>query len=141
MTTKYNLTVTEEQARILTDALDLYSRIGIGQFEEVLQVYDRNLKLDEETRDRIRIGLDIAKREAGHPRSGSHGIHNEKVDDRFRAAYDLQQVVRNRLAWDRNPKGGIQVQFDEPRAISQMRLATIEKVKPPVIDEEFQPEG
>jgi hypothetical protein len=133
---KYNLTLTEKQAGVLIDALDLYTRIGLGQFEEVVQVYDRNLKLDHETRDRIKSLLDAAKREAGHPSNGSYGIHNEKVDDVFRAAFDIKQVVRNKLAWDRNPKGGIQVQFDKPDPISQMGLPTIEKSS--VIDEEFE---
>jgi len=126
--TKYTLTLNEEQARILIRALDLYSRIGIGQFEEVAQVYDRGLKLDLTTRDRIRAGLNIAKVEAGHPVNGSYGIHNEKVDDEFRVAYDLQKVVRHRLAWDHQPQGGMGVHFDTPDQSGSQPLATIVKV-------------
>ena len=40
MAKTYTLTLSEEQAQLLVKALDLYSRIGIGQFEEILDVYD-----------------------------------------------------------------------------------------------------
>ena len=127
---KYNLTVTEEQAGVLADALDLFARIGIGQFEEILQVYDPAAKLPLEVREGIRALLDATKEVAGHPRSGSYGIHNSKVPDRFRVAYDMKQVVQHRVAWDRNPKGGIQVQYDEPDRTSELaQLATLTEIK------------
>jgi hypothetical protein len=127
MTKKYTLTLTEEQAGILVDALDLYSRIGIGQFEECVRVFDHALELPIETRDACKASLDHAKFViAGLPSGGSHGIHNPKVRDAFRVAYDIQQVVRHRIAWDRNPEGNRSlVHFDEPRQISKHPLATI----------------
>ena len=126
MTKKYTLTMNEEQAQLLVKALDLYSRIGIGQFEEVLQVYDPTAKLSPGTRDDIRQQLDFAKAAAGHPANGSYGIHSPEVRDEFRAAYDIQQVVRNRLAYDRKPEGNpSSVHFDEPRQISKVPLPTI----------------
>lgn len=122
----YNLNLSQKQAEILIRALDLYSRIGIGQFEEVLNVYDHGLKLDHFQREQIRKALNAAKAEAGHPANGSYGIHNPEVRDEFRTAYDIQQVVHNRLALVRNPKGGITVDFDEPRQIGTEPLAKIE---------------
>lgn len=124
---KYTLTFTEEQAGILVDALDLYSRIGIGQFEECVRVFDHTLELPIETRDACKASLDHAKFViAGLPAGGSHGIHNPKVRDVFRAAYDIQQVIRHRVAWDRKPEGNIShVHFDQPRQISGLPLPTI----------------
>lgn len=121
----YTLTMSEEQASLLVRALDLYSRIGIGQFEEVLEVYDHRMRRSLEVREEIRAALKSAKMAAGHPSNGSFGINNQEVADEFRAAYDLQQVVRHRLAYDRRPEGGIQVCFDEPRQLSEQPLATI----------------
>ncbi len=131
MPTKYSLTLSEHQADIVIRALDLYTRIGIGQFEEVEHVYSRtNLAADWKTAERIRAGLNIAKEAAGHHPNGSYSIHNDKVDDNFRAAYDIQQVIRHRLAWDRQPEGSprYHVHFDAPQQISKEPLPTIEKV-------------
>ena len=40
------LKVTKEQLRLIQDALDMYSRIGIGQFEVIKDhpTFERNLK-------------------------------------------------------------------------------------------------
>jgi len=124
--TAYTLTINKKQAEVLIAALDLYTRIGIGQFEEIVNVYDRAAKLPLVIRDGMRNGFDFVKQLVGHPTNGSYGIHHQDVDDDFRVSYDVKQVIRNRLAWDRAPKGGMQVDFDEPRAIGIEPLATIE---------------
>lgn len=129
----YQLNIDEDQAHVLIRALDVFSRIGLGQFEEVLDVYDRPCRLDLEQREEIRAGLKAAKLAAGHPSNGSYGIHNESVRGEFRDAFDLQQVIRHRIAWDNNPKGGIQVHFDEPRRIGDLPMATIRELKPPSV--------
>jgi hypothetical protein len=125
MSKTYTLTMSEEQAQIVVRALDLYSRIGIGQFEEILRVYDPCCTLTSMMRDEARTHINCVKLAYGHPENGSHGIHNPKVRDDFRVAYDVQQVIRNRIAFDKNPEGGFQVDFDTPRAISQLPLPTI----------------
>ena len=126
MAKTYTLTMSEEQSQLLVKALDLYSRIGIGQFEEILDVYDPLHRLvPVEAKDTARKLLDSVKAVYGHPANGSHGIHNPEVRDEFRAAYDIQRVVRHRLAFDRHPEGGFQVNFDEPWQISERPLPSI----------------
>lgn len=126
---EYELSLTKEQVEVLIQALDLYSRIGIGQFEEILDVYDFS-KISYESRDDVKQHMMSSKVLAGHSMNGNYGIHNEEINDKFRIAYDIQQVVRHRLAWDRNPKGEITVNFDKPRQISKMELPKIvNKVK------------
>ena len=39
---KYTLQLTEKQARIISEALDLFSRIGMGQLKEVVSVLRQN---------------------------------------------------------------------------------------------------
>jgi hypothetical protein len=124
----FKLTLNEKQAHVVRAALDLYARVGIGQFEEVLQVYDPAAKMDIELRNHIRAGLVLAKAEAGHPANGSYGIVNPLVDDDFRVAYDVQQVIRHTLARDRKPEGGNTVDFDKPHATGTEPLPTFEKV-------------
>lgn len=123
----YQLFITESQAQILVDALDLYSRIGAGQLEEIAHV----LRINPGTQHEKVAAVEELAKEASNcwmgRAGGHHGISSEKVHDAFRVAWDLQQVIRHRLAWDRNPKGGIQVNFDEPLKSSKEPLATIKR--------------
>ena len=56
--TKYKLTLTEEQARLVSHACDLYCRIGLGQFDRIVEFcmdkefFGRTEKMsDEEFKD------------------------------------------------------------------------------------------
>lgn len=120
---KYTLTLNENQMLLVRDALDLYSRIGIGQFEIISEVY-----APFERDELMRNGLNVAKKACGHPPNGSYSINNPTVNDRFRQAFDICQVVRNKVAWSRNPEGGIYVQFDTPRQLGEEPLPTCEIV-------------
>jgi hypothetical protein len=129
---KYILHLTENQARVIVKALDLYSRIGMGQLGEIAYVlmnYSKSSS-DNEIQDRadrfhvLRERLDIIS-QSWMGRSGHYGISSEKISDVFRIAWDIQQVVRHRLAWDRNPKGDITVDFDDPLKYSSEQLPTI----------------
>jgi len=153
---KYTLTMDEKTFDLLVWALDLYSRIYLGQLEEVLwtiqndpafptkdlsrrivqlealaqlvQLAQRPLQsdaLDDKykvanfARDLLNVVRALV---TGFPAGASYGIHSPEVDDRARQAYDIQQVIRHRLAWDRNPEGGITVNFDSPMRTSTEQL-------------------
>ncbi len=122
---KYEISLNAEQADLLVKALDLFTRIGLGQFEAVLEAYDRDLKLPLEKRELITSGLNTAKLAAGHPVNGSFGINNPAMHEKFRDTWDICQVVRHRLAWDRKPEGGPQVWFDRPYRAGALPLITI----------------
>jgi hypothetical protein len=110
----YKLEITEEQAQIIQKSLDLYSRVLIGQFEEVVNVvkwdadgwkdFDGNKIPFENIHafgDQIR---NLKERLMSMPSNGSHGIHSPHVDDKARKAWDIQKVIRHKLAWDREGK-------------------------------------
>ena len=125
---RYELSISEKQARVMVDALDLFSRIGIGQLREVLRhpQYERVILRDNESYKYCERLLDqIKKLLTGFGPSASYGIACPEVHDDSNIAYDLLQVIRHRLAWDRNPKGGIEVYFDRPIQLSKEELAEI----------------
>jgi hypothetical protein len=93
---RYTLTITEKHAEIIADALDLYVRIGLGQFEKIVRVYDRKYALSPEVKQRMVEQIQAAKVLAGHTPHGSYGLLSPEVSDRFRVAYDILQVVRDR---------------------------------------------
>lgn len=147
------LELSDEQAAVLVEALDLYSRCLIGQLEEVGQIallYNVNM-LDSEVRQSNKQIYTVSKPdkrdwEAHHDftdairklkqdilgihSNGSYGIHSEFVHDNARVAYDVLQVVRHHMAWKRH-KGGcvvgtLGVSFDTPVQTSKQQLPKIE---------------
>lgn len=114
------LTVTEEQLRLIQEALDMYSRIGIGQlwvikdhptFEEILRKkstfdgkVDYNIYHDmrEKADKYFTLGRDTLLIDSTHGQHGSYGIYNKEVDESCRVAFDLVQVIRHEF-WKANP--------------------------------------
>lgn len=128
---RYELTLTEGQAQVISDALELFLRIHMGQLDSVVDVLEwqrRDFETLHELRDELRKLSPLA---TGIPcRSSYHGIHSKKIHDRSRVAYDLHQVVRHALAYARNPEPEItNIHKDAPRRSSQTEaLASIRKV-------------
>lgn len=125
----YRLTLSEQQTAIVCRALEFYERVGgMGQIEEVLDPW--RFRCQDGAVEHARAALDEAKLHlTGFDRCSSFGIHSEKVPDEYRVAYDLQQVIRHRMAWDRTPEGGFGVWFDKPHQTSRSPLAAIERIK------------
>lgn len=126
---QYQLTVTAEQAQVLSDACELMARLRIGQFYDIVwKVFPETLgseKIDHEfvrgLFDRIAFEL---RDKPGH--SGSDADWSEPC----KVAWDLHQVVRHRLAWDKTPEGNsMNVHFDEPMPRGLGKLAQIENVE------------
>lgn len=106
------LTLTEEQAYTLWDALETYNRLLMGQFTAVTDLFP--------ARDFDRKAAETALKEARQivmpdldPR-GYYGIKSREIPDGARRAFDVEQVLRYALSWHRYPEGGITANFDEP---------------------------
>ena len=121
---KYRLTLNTKQALVVVQALDLHSRLIAGQVEELGRRFRMERASDPEMTleqlDRVDDAARLLKAVMFPELRGNaaHGIHSDKIPDEARVAYDLLQVLRNRLAWDENPEGGIQVWFDDPTQTS-----------------------
>lgn len=102
----YRLDMNEEQAKIICKALDLFSRVGCGQFEEIMRhpTIEKDIMQGKVGRGHIDVSrrlLDEAKNLlTGHPIGVSTGI--TVADEPNRVAFDIFQVIRNRLAVDNN---------------------------------------
>ncbi len=137
----YKLIINKEQAEIICKALDLFSRIGCGQFEEILRhptiekdvmsgkVHNRYMPIVRETLDVVKGML------TGHPPGMSTGI--TMADEPNRVSYDIFQIVRQRLAIDNNdPEHSIH--RHEPKQWSEQPLPAI-SIAPVARDEENKP--
>ncbi len=131
---RYVLTVTDKQLYIIRDACELLARLHLGQFESAV--------------DEVRMWNDNVATGAGWDaravcpniksalfptlsHNGYFGIRNETVPDRARVAFDIYQIARYRLAWDRwDQKGGdtYAVQFQTPHQLGEEPLADCERL-------------
>lgn len=124
--TKVTITMEEEQANILMEALDFYSRWLEGQFGEGENLFRRYIGPYAIWPSRPH-GLDIfpdyrmlgklleLARDAAMPqleRGAYIGIYEApKV---ARIAYDMRTKIEHDLSWYHQPGGDIGVKFDEP---------------------------
>ena len=134
----YKVTLTKEQIEILLPAIDLASRIHLGQISEVANYCNHRTNLRKTDFYEGREALNNFKRLVMPPDfvdGMSYGICNTDVSDEARALHDIFQVLRNKLAWDTLPEDAtssetIYVQFDKPHRWSDtMDLPVIEKIE------------
>lgn len=146
----YTITLAKRQAQIVSRACEVLSRLGIGQWREILDHLPLNDKLDYEQyhANVHEIGW-LLSGHMKHQVDGWHsslGIHSQDVRDESRVAWDLCQVIRHRLSWDRAVEEGIveskdsprkwpemlQVVYDEPMKAGDEPLAVIECLNPAI---------
>lgn len=127
------------------EALELYSRIAMSQLEEIARhpaIERRAVGLPFAEWDDLRNGLEEQARLMraslfpGLAGSSYYGIGSRAIGNEARLAWDLQQVLRHRLAWDAagNPSKRImpdmiQVMYDEPMGWSGRPMPTFERLE------------
>lgn len=131
---EYKLTINKEQARVICEALELYSRLKHGQISEL-----RNLFMDRWCAPNSPFNWDNewilnALKSMIFPeldRNASYGVGN-KIYPESSVAWDVMQVLRHRLAWDRLKAEGKDkpehygVQYNPPMRFGSEPLAKIE---------------
>jgi hypothetical protein len=95
-----NITIecSEKEALLIEKALDLYSRISLGQFGEIGQVVSIKRKLwkDDVLSDKFNRKCDELKNVFGLSLGSYWGVFNkENVDDDAREAFHIEQVMRH----------------------------------------------
>jgi len=129
---RYELKLTETQSAIVLRALELYSRLLMGQTNEVeralressteLPAYQVPGGPDKrDILDLMKEKLEAIRRDMGFAPGESYGIMSPQVDNLAREAFDILQVLRYRLAWSRagldpetDRRPSFSVEFDTP---------------------------
>jgi len=112
--TKYTLKLSESQIATVKSAMELYARLGMGQYSELMHICP-DWK-DERMREAVLMLEKIPNR----------SLHT--IDEKFRQAWDIYRVVRYRLAWDRDPNGtSYNVEYNEPMRVAKEKLPEISK--------------
>ena len=138
---RYTIELNEHQAQTIAQACEILARLGIGQFRDALeQLPTTAFRPDGWNEDMDTIGRMLSKHTISNV-DGWHsslGIHQKQVREQSKDAWDLYQVIRHRLSWDRaisegitdgksrNWSGGMMgVNYDEPHKTSAQPLTTI----------------
>lgn len=90
--------LTDKQANVVIEALDHYSRMGMGQLEDVAHLMGKHFAHIHPW-DLIETHIGRLKQAAfpntaAHTCGGSWSIANKQVPEPFRIAYEIQQVLR-----------------------------------------------
>ena len=108
-----------EEIDTIISNLDLFSRILIGQYDEIIEkisgifIYHEN-EVPELTKALVCLRCELIPELKCYSLSGSLGIWNDVTPLIAKRAYDIQQVLRYQLSYHRNPEGGITVNFNTP---------------------------
>lgn len=122
---KKTITIDDNSAYALLNAMELYCRISIGQFDMLTHLlgwygaYDYEAAHDAQMFIKKVIFPELAWNE-------SYGIGSSKINRDTDTTWDTYQALRHALSWYREPKGGWTVNFDKPLHIDSTRkLPTI----------------
>lgn len=141
---QYTMTLNEKQLQTIQEALEVYSRLGVGQWHPAFECLPLDKSLDhEEWRCFLnKIGVEM-RRFTKHEIDGyqsSLGVYGNEAPESAQIAWDIYQVVRHHLSWSRAIELGyvegfgsprnwdemVSVRYDEPLPVSGESLAKIE---------------
>lgn len=120
---KYNLELTPDQAKFLCRVCDFYSRMMIGQWDELFWYLNYNKEIScsdiidnkEEFEEYLLKARDLVFPGLNHSFGHSYGVGKFTNADH---AYEMLEVIRNKIAWTEHPEGGYSVDFDTPMSFS-----------------------
>ena len=110
------LTVTDQEAEVLVDALEAYSRLSLGQVDECLDAFSFESRKPTVRPQVIEVINDmrwLAIKSGG----ASFGITNSLLPDDARNGWMAKKVIDYHLSYKQNPKGGFGLRYDTPMRI------------------------
>ena len=135
--TTYTLTITATQAAAISHACEVLARLGMGQYTDALECLPtKELRPDGWNEDMAAIGHILSKH------TYAYGVYNQRNEPKRTAmskvAWDVYQVTRHRLAWDRARADGHTgdkpptwgVSFDTPTQTSPEPLPQMTAAEP-----------
>lgn len=129
---KFTIELNEEQMRVMEDALNIYSRLGLGQLCIVAEFldtafYDKCKEKGINHWDMRQLWTDVwAKTIFGFSPGASYGIGHPEVPERCTVAYEMQKCIQNELSKDQTEYS---VWKNKPLKYSSEPLITVTEVE------------
>lgn len=120
---KYILELSEEQLIALKEACEVSARIGMYQLHDICRLLPQ--KTEEEKQSHKEIYDRLWEMYLQYTRN----MRNYKKPEITNILWDLYQVIRHRISWDKHPEGNTYhiVDFDTPMRTASCDLAKITK--------------
>jgi len=118
----YQITLNKKQAELVCEALNVLSRLGSGQWRDAIG----HLPIDNIQPgwfdDLDAIGCILKKYTINHVDGwrSSLGIFQTETPTEAKMCWDMYQVIRNRLSWDRAVADGVVESLSSPRKWPEM---------------------
>ena len=111
--------ITDKQAYVIQRALEVYARLGMGQFHDALDCMPLKTELSGWHEDNLEIGRILRKHMKGNVDGWLSylGIKSPDVSDYSRIAWDIYQVIRTIC----QPTRGVFRVSDEPLVVITRR--------------------
>ena len=135
----YTITLNETQAGTIQIACEVLARLGIGQFRDALEHLPTTEFIPDGWHEDMAAVENILRR---HIQPNGKTPHQVSTREQHKVAWDLYNLVRHRLSWDRAIDEGrikpgeprkwpemMTVNYDSPHHTSKEPLAKIEEVK------------
>lgn len=128
---RYTLSLSSRQLDVVTAALELYYRVHMGQWSEVLHVcYSSPRRPDRDIETPRKLVNMASELWTGLPASARFGIANDAIDDTARIACDVSRVIKHHR-WKERPRE----KRDEWSVSSHEHSPLSDEPKPTVVPE------
>ena len=110
---RYDISATGKQVDSISEACDLAASLHIGQIDSIIDA----LPIHPNT-DKLELLLELER--VLFP-------HLYEPNNHYPDTFTIYQTLRHRRSWDKNPEGGMTVNFDEPLILTSNPLLKISK--------------
>lgn len=125
---KFEMELNDQQMRVIIDAIELYSRLHIGQFTDLPTSDNKRITFEEAEQIKNIVFPELS-------RGASYSITSNDIKDSGNISWDLYQSFRQEYFWkkdgkdwrvdDRDWPAMMQVFYDTPYVTSKYPLPTI----------------
>lgn len=121
------LTLSSEQTNVLLSALDFFSRVKCGQFDEITRAFSNNIGGNRAEAELLVKQLRRICLHKLDERATGYGIA-ESPSEAARVAWDILQVVRQVDSYARDPDGPkMLVSYQDPHFVSNSEPRPVAK--------------
>ena len=117
-----------DDCNLIIYALEVYCRLFMGQIDMVLDHFNQ---LETDYYLELKDGMMTCEKFITGLISNAYwGISSPHLNFESKIGWEIYEVIRHRISWDRKPEGGITVNFREPMNWTSEKHLKIEKNSP-----------